>query len=93
MFKGVWPHRKYFNARMIGGAGMVRGDVGDVRAEVLKVVGRSGVTLVDAMNAWCSAGIPVLAVSRVLTALFLSGELVLTEDKWLVPGPVGDNHG
>ncbi|WP_276824599.1 hypothetical protein [Mycolicibacterium mageritense] len=50
-------------------------------------------TLVDAMNAWCSAGIPVLAVSRVLTALFLSGELVLTEDKWLVPGPVGDNHG
>ncbi|UCN12642.1 MULTISPECIES: hypothetical protein [Mycobacterium avium complex (MAC)] len=72
---------------------MVRGDVGDIRAEVLKVVGSSGVTLVEAMNAWCSAGIPVLSVSRVLTALFLSGELVLTEDKRLVPGRAGDNRG
>lgn len=71
---------------------MTRGNVGDVRAEVLELVGSSGVTLVEAMNAWSRAGIPVLAASRALTALFLTGELVLTEDQRLVPGRVGDDH-
>lgn len=59
----------------------------DVRSEILELVARSGgVALGDALSECRRVGIPVLAVSRGLTALFLSGELALTDDKRLVLG-------
>lgn len=69
------------DGRESGGGGLV-----DVRSEILELVGSGGVALGDALAQWQRAGIPILAVSRGLTALFLSGELVLTDDKCLVLG-------
>lgn len=58
----------------------------DVRSQILQFVGSNGVALGAAMAEWQRVGIPIVAASRVLTALFMTGELVLTEDKRLVPG-------
>ena len=58
----------------------------DVRAEILELVGNNGVALSAAMAEWQRVGIPIIAASRGLTALFITGELVLTDDKRLVPG-------